>query len=295
MKKIFILFGVATISMASCSKNDSTTTPVVENGGGGGTSTTVPSTFTQKVLIEEIIGAGQSQCTDGFIKLDNILAANTSKSIPVAIHYSDAMEIPQYTTLFGNFSNGASPMFPSAMINRTASLNTVILNRLQWQSNFDVAKVKSASGGLKIKTTVSGTTATIEVHCGFNTTLTGGYNLSVYLCENNVKGTGSLYDQRNAYNTTSGHAYYNLGDPIVNFNHNYVLRKVVSASMGDAIPADKIVKGGEYIKTYTTSISGFKLADLQIVAFINKTGTSAIDQPIINVQKVTVGNTKDWD
>ena len=51
--------------------------------------------FTQKVLIETFTGAGQPQCTDGFVKLDAILAANATKAIPVAIHYSDAMEINQ--------------------------------------------------------------------------------------------------------------------------------------------------------------------------------------------------------
>jgi len=294
MKKIILIYCVLAVTIISCAKDDSTSPATIDNGTGVNPSS-VPATFTQKVLIEEFVGAGQAQCTDGFVKQDNIIVSNPKTSVPVTIHYSDAMEIPQYTTLFTNFSNGSAAMFPSALINRTASLSTAILNRLQWQSNFDVAKGKAASSGLMIKSTVSGTTATVEVHCGFNQTLTGNYTVSIYLCENNVKGIGNLYDQRNAYNTTAGHAYYNLGDPILNYNHNYVLRKVASAAMGDAIPTEKIIKGGEYVKTYNINIGNYKLNDLNIIAFISKNGTSAIDQPIINVQQVKLGSTKNWD
>ncbi len=294
MKKLFIIYSLIVVSFLSCKKDDSSTTITPDNGNGGNTST-VPTTFSQKVLLEEFTGASQAQCPDGFVKMDNILAANPNTSIPVEIHYSDAMELNQYTTLYTTFNNGNGAMFPSALINRIASLSTVILNRTQWQSNYDVAKTKSAGAGLSIKSSVSGTTATVEVHCGFNQILAGNYSLTVYLCENNVVGSGSLYDQRNSYNTSTGHPYFGAGDPIVNFNHNYVLRNVISAPLGDAIPTAKLVKGGEYIKTYTINIASYKLINLNIVAFISKTGIGAIDQPIVNVQKAKLGTTKNWD
>lgn len=289
-----LLFIAAALSLVACSKDDSPS-PSTNTGNGGSIISTVPSTFTQKVLIETFTGAGQPQCTDGFVKLDNILSANTTKAIPVAIHYADAMEINQYTTLQSTFANGTAPQFPSAMINRTSSLGMLIFNRTQWQSNFDVNKVKSPSCGLSIKSTINGNQGTAEVHCGFNASLAGNYKLTAYLVEDNITGSGSFYDQRNGYNTTSGHPYFNQGDPILNFNHKYVLRKVISAELGDAINSTNIKAGGEEIKNYTFSTAGMNSANLYVVAFISKNGSTSTDKSVLNVQRVKIGNTQNWD
>jgi hypothetical protein len=205
------------------------------------------------------------------------------------------MEINQYTTLQAAFSNGAAPQFPSAMINRTSSLGMLIFNRTQWQSNFDVNKVKTPSCGLSIKSTISGNQGTAEVHCGFNTSLAGNYTVTAYLVEDNITGSGTFYDQRNGYNTTAGHPYYNLGDPILNFNHKYVLRKVVSTELGDAISNTNIKAGGEEIKNYSFSTAGMNSANLYVVAFISKNGSTSTDKSVLNVQRVKIGNTQNWD
>jgi hypothetical protein len=257
--------------------------------------TTVPSSFTQKVMMEIFTGAGQPQCTDGFVKEKEITDAYSSQVIPVRIHYSDAMEIGYYTALESTFSNGVPPTFPSAMINRTASLGMAILNRTQWMSNFSLAKAKSPTCGLAMITSISGNTATIEVHAGFKAGSTAPVNLTVMLVEDAVTGNGNQYDQRNAYNTTNGHAYYGVGDPIIGFNHGYTLRKIISANMGDAIPDAVPASGGEYVKTFTVNISGYKASDLHAVSFINKVGTSASTHEILNAQKVKLGSTQNWD
>jgi len=280
------------VTFTACNKGDDPSPKPASTGNG---LSQVPTTFSQKVLIETFTGAGQAQCTDGFVKLDNITSTNSTKSIPVCIHFGDGMEIAQYTTLTNAFSNGNPMTFPSAMLNRTASLSQVLLNRTQWQSNFDVSKVKSAKCGLAIETSVSGNNATIIAHCGFNQTLSGNYTLTTYLIEDHVTGIGAMYDQRNSYNNTSGHAYNGLGDPIIAFSHMHVLRKVLTSPLGDAINSSALVAGGKQILSYTTTISGYKLNDLYAISFITKNGSAATDYEIMNVQKVKIGNTQSWD
>jgi Outer membrane protein Omp28 len=292
MKNTFLILALAA-TLVGCKKDEN---PEVNAGGNTGNSlSTVPSQFTQKVLLETYTGASQPQSPDGFVKMDNILNANSSKAIPVNVHFSDGMEIAQYTSLTNAYSNGNPMTFPSAMVNRTASVGQVILNRTQWQSNFDVAKVKTAKCGLAIESAVNGSNATINVHCGFNQNLAGNYTVTTYLIENNVSGTGSMYDQRNSYNNTAGHQYQGQGDPILSFNHNHVLRKVLTSPLGDAINSSNLVQGGKQIFTYTTSISGFKQNDLYVVSFINRAGSATTDHEIMNVQKVKVGLTQLWD
>ena len=288
-----ILILALTISLTGCKKDDSSEPAPVGNSGSG--LSMVPSQFTQKVLLETYTGAGQPQSTDGFVKMTNITATNSTKAIPVNIHFSDGMEIAQYTTLTNAYSNGNPMTFPSAMVNRTASLGQVILNRTQWQSNFDVAKAKTAKCGLAIESAISGSNATVIVHCGFNQTLSGNYTVTTYLTEDNIAGSGSMYDQRNSYNNSSGHPYYGYGDPILSFNHNHVLRKVLSTPLGDPIMGSNLTTNGKQIFIYTTSISGFKTNDLYVVSFINKVGSTTSVHEIMNVQKVKVGNTRSWD
>jgi hypothetical protein len=281
----------------SC-KKDSEDAAVPSPAATNNTSTqvsTVPSSFSQKVMMELFTGASQPQCTDGFVKEKDITDAYPSQVIPVRIHYSDAMEIPYYTAMESTFNNGVPPTFPSAMINRTASLGMVILNRTQWMSNFTIAKTKTPTCGLAILSSVSGTTATIEVHSGFKAGTTAPVNLTVMLVEDAVTGNGNQYDQRNAYNTTGGHAYYGSGDPIIGFSHAHTLRKMLSATLGDAIPDAVPTTGGEYVKTFTVDISAYKAADLSVVAFINKVGTSSSTHEILNAQKVKLGSTQNWD
>ena len=292
MKNALLILALA-ISLTSCKKDD-TSEPAPAGNAGSGLGT-VPSQFTQKVLLETYTGAGQPQSTDGFVKLSNITTVNSSKAIPVNIHFSDGMEIAQYTTLTNSYSNGNPMTFPSAMVNRTASLGQVILNRTQWQSNFDVAKAKTAKCGLAIESSISGNNATIIVHCGFNQTLAGNYTVTTYLTEDNITGSGSMYDQRNSYNNSSGHPYFGTGDPILSFNHNQVLRKVLSAPLGDPITGSNLATNGKQIFNYTTSITGFKSSDLYVVSFINKVGSTSTDHEIMNVQRVKVGNTQSWD
>lgn len=283
------------ILLSACQKEETASPADGNSANNNGGLSGVPASFTQKVLIETFTGAGQPQSTDGFVKLNTILSNNAANAIPVSIHYSDALEIAQYTSLSSAYSNNNPMTFPSGMINRTPSLNMTILNRTQWQSNFDLAKSKSAKCGLAIETSVNGTTATAIVHCGFNQNMSGNYTVTAYVVEDNVTATGGSLDQRNAYNNTSGHPFQGAGDPIPNFSHQQVLRKVLSAPLGDAIPASNITNGGKAMFTYTCPLNNYKTNDVSIIAFITRTGSTPTGYEVMNVQKVKIGQTKNWD
>lgn len=293
MKRYLVLAGFMLFVFMSCSKEESQAP--AGNPDNGNTIGNVPEVFTQKVLLELFTGAGQAQSTDGFVKLDAITDAHPERAIPVHIHFADGMEIAQYTALTNYFSNGTPMTIPSGMINRIPSLGKTILNRTQWQSNFDLARNLTAVCGLSLETSVNGSDATVIVHSGFNQSLTGDYTLTVYLTEDDVSGTGNQFDQRNSYNTITGHPFAGAGDPIVNFKHQCVLRKVISNPFGDAIAASALVNKGRDTKTYTFSINGYNSAKLKVIAFITKTGATATDYKVMNAQIVKLGETKTWD
>ncbi len=305
MYKSFITILFAILVLNSCKKaSDENPQPVApvdttsnnnnnnNNNNNGSGITAVPGSFQQKVLLEEFAGAWCTTSPDADYKRDQVVSANPGKVIAVAVHETDGMTISSlYNTLYTSFSANT----PSGMINRTPSLSNVALTPSQWMSNATVALGKTAKCGVAIKSTVTGTTASIEVHAGFKQTLTGNYNLTVYLVQDSVTGTGSGYNQANAYNNSSGSPFYGLGNPIINYKHNRVIKKVLSANLGDAIPADKLVASGDFVKTFSADISGYNQNYLYVVGFVNKLGTSPTTHEIMNVQQAKIATLKNWE
>ncbi|MBL0342881.1 MAG: Omp28-related outer membrane protein [Bacteroidetes bacterium] len=275
----------------SCSKEeDVVPDPILEPPPIKSISTP-PGSFTKKVLLEYHTAAWSGTCPDAETKCGQVISAYPGKVIAVAIHQSDAMQIPLFMTLDATFSS--NPAY--GMVNRLPSLNNVLLNRTQWLSNTTTAIAGTAKCGLAINSTLNGTNAAIEVQAAFRANLTGSHNLSVYLVENNVSGTGSGYDQVNFYNADGSSPYYNLGNPIVGYKHNYVARKVLTANMGDAIEVSKLVTDGLLKKTFTVNVAGMNTSELYVVAFINKTGSTSLTHEVLNVQKAKIGALKNWD
>ena len=89
MKKLFLATLVA-LSFASCKKSSDetpapSTTPVDTSTNNTGAIGAVPSSFTQKVLVEMFTSASFGACPDGLTKLDQTVASNSSKIIPTCI------------------------------------------------------------------------------------------------------------------------------------------------------------------------------------------------------------------
>jgi len=300
MKKIIYfttLFLVASTfnCLISCNKK-SDDAPSPSNPNNNNEISSVPASFTQKVLIEQFTGAWNGGCPDGIYRMDQLVSTGNSKVIGVNIHMGDAMETTQFNSFISIFNNNNLPQFPSAMVNRIPSLGNVILTKTQWASNANLDLAKIASCGLAIKSTISGTTATVEVHAGFKSAIPGTYNLTVYLVESKVTGTGSTYDQVNSNTSNDPNSpYYNKPTPITGFEHNNVIRKVASADLGDVIDPSKVVAGGEFVKTYAIDITGKTAGNLKIVALINKPGTSPTTHEIMNIQSGELNSVKNWD
>lgn len=292
MKKLMYL-SILFFALTSCKKSGSDeTTPTEPSGNNNGSVSTVPASFTQKVLLEFFTSANFGVCPSGMVKADQAVNSNSARVYSTYIHDADGMTLPQINTYISTY--GVSS-YPSGMVNRIPSLGNVMLQPSQFLSNVNAALAKTAKCGLAINSTVSGSSASVEVHAGFKEPLSGNYGLVVYLTEEEVTGTGSQYDQKNNDNMVATSPYYNQGNPIVGFKHNNTVRKIISATEGDAISASSIVAGGEFKKTYSVSLSGYNQNKLSVIACILKKGTSATTYEVMNVQKVSVGSLKNWD
>ncbi|MBT3848675.1 MAG: Omp28-related outer membrane protein, partial [Candidatus Marinimicrobia bacterium] len=183
----------------------------------------VPSTFTKKVLIEEFTGAWCGYCPDGAYRVKNLINDNDGRVVGVSLHAGnptgDAMEIAHTNYLETTYQNTG---FPSGMVDRVSVNGSTSLNRGYWEYVANDQLAKTAVCGLAIISEVNGQNANVEVHAGFSSTPSGAdYRLTVYLIEDGVTGEGYGYDQRNYDNTIAESPFYNLGDPIIGYEHNH--------------------------------------------------------------------------
>ena len=288
-KYLHAVLVISVAALISCSKDDDPAPSPLPAPSAGITSP--PASFTKKVLLEYHTAAWNGAVPDAEVKRNQVMNNYPGKVFAVAYHQSDGMQIPLFMTIDATF--GSNPTY--GMINRIPSLNNVLLNRTQWLSNTTSQLSGTAKCGLAINSIVNGNTANIEVQAAFRENLTGQHTLTVYLVESDVTGSGSAFDQANNYNLDQTSPYYNLGNPIVGFKHPLVARKVLTANLGDVIDPSKLVSDGLLRKTFTADITGLVKEKVQVIAFINKSGTSSTTYEILNVQQSKLGRLSNWD
>jgi len=294
MKKA-LYFAIAILFLSACRKNEPGSDISEGLKNSNVLQETAPSTFTQKLLVEMYSSSVCATCPDAMQKFLNYEAQYPGRVIGADIHTFDPMDVPMYDTL-DNLLNITA--FSSGSFNRLPYNGSAVIHKTEWSSSniVNTALQKNAVCGLKINSSISGNSVDISVACAFNTNLTGDYRLTVYLTEDSVTGSASGYNQSNYYNNTPSSPFYQLGNPIVGYKHRDVLRKVLTAGKGNSITNGGAVTKGVVIKNnFTTSIANYNASRLTIIAFINKVGSSATTQEILNVQKVKVGANQNWD
>ena len=314
MKRTFLLLITFALAMGSCTKEY--VNPVPDDntgntngtggtggtggsgGGGGGVPTIgdVPTTFSQKALVEEFTGEWCGYCPDGALSLRDVEADHPGKAIGASIHDNDPFSMASGMNLETIF-DVASLGWPSGMVNRVAQGGTPLMDRGQWGGAVGMQLANTAVCGLAMSSFITGAdTLHVEVHCGFNTTLSGDYRVTVYLEEDDVPAIA----QHNYYNTPGNVSpdnteLNNIGDPIANWFHDDVVRKVLTADLGDVIPSSAMISHGEFVTNYTTTITGYDKNKCKVVAFINLVGTDVSSHQVMNVQSAKVYEVKNWD
>lgn len=290
------------LTFVGCSKDEDSGEDGNNNPNTPGqTITAVPSTFTQKVMIEEPTGAWCGWCVLGSEGIKTAEEKYPGRVNAVALHGGSATEpmlVPEYASLMSfakatgvphyRLNRGTGGGFPGA-----------------FATNVDNAMNQVASCGLAIDALASsGNEVKFTVHAGFKEDLTGDYRLLVYLVEETVQNKdNSKYNQSNYVSNNADYKssyYYSQPSVINNFPHKHVARKLLSSSIkeGDKIPAENVGKGKVYAKTYTFSIpsgNGWNPANIKAVAGILKYDSTCAGQKVLNSQSVTLGALKNWD
>ncbi|MDA8595984.1 Omp28-related outer membrane protein [Flavobacteriaceae bacterium] len=237
------------------------------------------NTFTTKVLVEDYTGAWCGYCPRIAYKLESIVQ-NNENVVPSAIHNGDPMEF-QFEAQMRQRYNVTG--FPTALFNRIHNWdesNGQIMNALVEQKGLGIAMESSLGASLGLMN--------LSVSVAENVPYEN-LKLVVYLQRN-----GRAAAQVNYYNEDQTSPAYGMGNPINEFIHDHVLLKAFTDVFGDEIPANDLSIGQNYSRSFEINMSAYGLYEensdeFELVAFVINE-----DDEVINVQKVAVFESVDF-
>lgn len=234
--------------------------------------------FKSNVLVEDYTGVWCGNCPRVVeaLNLTSLqLGANEDQLIKVAIHRASSTPTDGSYDPYNFDSSAFEPNggYPKAFINRKTRWTPLEYNNI----GMVVSKTQTNKRlGLKLATTVENNTIKLNIDGLFSENYTD-VSLVVYQLE-----SGFFYDQ---VNYTS---FFNGDATIVNFQHDHVLRNILTASTGDLITNSNT--GNEFSKEFsipTSTISNLEKAEF--VAFIvNSSGE------VLNTRAVKVNQTQEY-
>lgn len=114
------------------------------------------------------------------------------------------------------------------------------------------------------------------------------YRLSIMIVEDSIVGYGSGYDQSNYFNDTPGHPLEGMGQPIIGYVHNNIVRTILDDTWGTpAIIPDNPEVGQTYTQTYTHIIPDtINWQQSRIVAMVTKhDDNSVLNRQVLNANE----------
>lgn len=237
--------------------------------------------YKTNVLVEDYTGTWCGWCprVSQAIKL---LKEETNQISIVAVHVGDNMEISQSNTLTNTFGVNS---YPHVQLNRTSKWDgdqpnnlTTVTNLTASPKKIGIALVsslhKKSNGdvGLNLK---------VKVQFGFPYT---DLKLVVFVLEN-----GIIADQTNftSYFPNLDKYTASNGNPISkDFVHDNVLRKSLTAVLGDNIESSSSKSGNTFEKGFIYDIpAGYDIMKMEIVAFVVNKDKQAINSRMSNIEE----------
>ena len=235
-------------------------------------STVFPIGFIQNVLVEDYTGTWCVNCPRVSYAIEQA-KMQSDKVVSVGIHYFDEMEMDGVNVLTDEFG---IVNYPTGRINRINDWDNP-------DNNIEAVTALTGYGaslGLSIDSSIQATSINATVEVGFEEDVTTPLKIVVYLTEN-----GLIYDQSNSTD------YYGGVNPIVDFEHNDVLRAIYTDHLGEMIPGGETTADNVYTisiqETIPTSVENNN--ELHLVAFVTNSNTNEV----LNVREAKVGVDQD--
>ncbi|MGB0185570.1 MAG: Omp28-related outer membrane protein [Flavobacteriaceae bacterium] len=243
-----------------------------------------PTKFEQNVLIEDYTGTWCGYCPRISHAIE-LVEQQTADAVVVAIHRGSTDPGNAYYDPY-NFSAGTLEDliglqgYPTGMLNRTTEWNYPEPNNISQVVNMTSGQ---SDVGLALNPSLNGNTMNIDVSVKFGGEFfASSAKLVVYVLEDN------LY-----FNQTNYTSYYGGSDPIVNFEHNHVLRASLTNLLGDEIPSSEFTADNVYEVNFNLAVPSnvTNTEKMSVVAVVINGSTNAA----INVRGADFGDAQTFE
>lgn len=238
----------------------------------------------KRVLLEQHTGAWCGWCVDGTVVMDEILAKYPDQVIGVKFHNGDGMVITEEGILAQQMGLTG---FPTGDIDRivfnlpdpkTGKLvPTIFASRAYWMACSDYAVTQAPVVDVSTFYQYNSTTRELTITITANTLASNldEWAFNAYICENDVTGTGTAYDQHNYLSGLAGfesNPYYSKPAVITNYHHMKVVRAMLGGAWGTSGKIPKGTASGKKIEhTYTYALPGaYNANNIFVVGLVQK-------------------------
>ena len=205
--------------------------------------TTVTPNPDRGVLVEEATGTWCPWCTRGTVFVEGLTKRYPERFVGVAVHNGDPMTVDEYDTGIGALIGG----YPSSVVERGTDTDPSAL-----EAPFAAAVQQAPPARLGVGAVNDGGQLTVSIDAEFLQDVPAGYKLAAILIENGVTGTGSGFNQANAYgggaNGPMG-GFELVGGTIAaaDITYNHVGRALIGGWNGDANSITSAMTTGDHV------------------------------------------------
>ncbi len=290
-KNLFLLFALA-IAITSC-KKDNDVSVASSNNESAQKAISPQMQFTKKVLVEEFTGCTYGNAPYSDFLLNHEITSNSNRIYRASMHMSDMMQTNQSMIMYNKFCNGNAANNTCALVNRTGTTGSRMINTSQYHRYINSALQSTARCGIALSSAMSGSLITVETRTQFSGPVNCSFSTTVYLVHENITSSVINYAQANLYNNSPNNPLYGRGNPITPYTHQDVVFKVMSPANGSHVNAsEEMTTGPIFTQTFNCDVSPNMIGnDCYVIAFV----TNAATGEVMNVQKVKLGSDKSWD
>jgi len=232
----------------------------------------VPKT---RVALEDYTGTWCGYCPNVSHAIEEIRLITDDISV-VAIHYGDEMTISPGIDLINEFNITG---YPTARINRT----------VDWSYPYNSTQIESLietdnSIAISIDSNTNWPLLQVQLRVVSEQDLSD-HKIIAYLVEDNL-----IYDQTNYYNFDQNSYFYGMGNPIVDFIHNDVLRHSFTDAIGNPMENPTMALTDNFFNYSFEIDSEFSPENLGIVVMVVNQNNTAI-----NSQFSTINSFQDFN
>lgn len=245
-------------------------------------------------LVEEVTGAWCGYCPRAPIIFESVVKPAHPNAIMVAIHSGDGMYTSDSRAVMDTYVTGV----PCGFVNRSKpSPYSVSMSPEQWKGALDKMDPEYTPADLNVYNYYNPETREwkIDVVADFVLDIAGDLRLNCYIVEDSLTGEGRSWDQRNFFNNSASDPYMELmgaGDPIPNYVHNHVVRKMLGGSWGEEgiIPKEAIA-GERYVYSQTfTAPESWNMDNIHLIGLLQSYNSDINKRPILNVKEAQLAN-----